>query len=134
MWRQANGKAPYSQGVFYKKPEKLPEMLDNKASFFELDSAVSHTPTTSETLSVKRYKAAFAEIIKTHIASQAVPKQTIVLVSHSDGINPFLAQTNQPEISNPCYCATFAIEFEVGGDGEVSIRKDSAGAEKVYII
>ena len=37
----------------------------------------------------------------------------IVLVSHSDGINPFLKlfAPDQQKLSKPCYCATIAVEL-----------------------
>lgn len=74
MWKQAGGKAPFSQGILYKKRSKLESMLANKASVFEMDTACSHTPSAPESGVSKRYRAAFDEIIAKHIKGQAEQK------------------------------------------------------------
>lgn len=53
-----------------------------------------------------------------------------MIVSHSDGINPFVSMAADRKIKDPCYCATLAIEFEVK-EGRASVRH---GAESVFII
>jgi len=48
-------------------------------------------------------------------AGTAPGKQVISLISHSDGINPFLKTFGWKDapIENPGYCATFCVEIEV---------------------
>jgi len=74
MWKQAGGKAPFSQGIYFKKRSKLESMLAKKASLFEMDTACTHTPKAPESGVSKRYRAAFDEIIDTHIKGQTVLK------------------------------------------------------------
>ena len=57
-----------------------------------------------------------------------------MIVSHSDGINPFLSLVEQSEkIKDPCYCATFAIEFEIK-DGHARVVQSKEKNESVFII
>jgi hypothetical protein len=49
-------------------------MLAKKASVFEMDTACTHSPKAPESGVSKRYRAAFDEIIDTHIKGQTVLK------------------------------------------------------------
>lgn len=47
----------------------------------------------------------------------------MVIISHSDGINPFLSICDkEKKVKDPCYCATFAIELEII-DGQAKVRR-----------
>ena len=102
-------------------------MLGNKASRFVQDQSVNHAPTkTVETTVGNRYKRGFEEIIENHVKTQQSEQQVIVIVSHSDGINPFLSLFQANKIDDPCYCCTIAAELEINPNtGSIQLRQDS---------
>ncbi len=43
------------------------------------------------------------------------------MISHSDGINPFLKLFGGKQVEDPCYCATVAVELNINSSGEVNV-------------
>ena len=128
MWKDAGNKCPHLNGAYYKSTkDALHKMLENKAVRFAQDQSVNHAPTKSaETTAKGRYKRGFEEIIDNHVKTQTTEQQVIVLVSHSDGINPFLALFGANKIDDPCYCCTIAVELEINPNtGSVQLREES---------
>jgi hypothetical protein len=73
-----------------------------------------------------RYVNGFKDIIANHIVNSQVQKQVIILVSHSDGINPFLSiHDANKTIKSPCYCCTICYEVVNKGDDNFKINSCS---------
>lgn len=71
-----------------------------------------------------RYTKAFNNIVNGHFLKGVEEKQVIVLISHSDGINPFLSlQDPDHKIKKVCYCGTLCYELLMNGDNKFEIGK-----------
>ena len=72
----------------------------------------------AESKSSARYTAGFQDIIQKHFLGNlqgASVQQVITLVSHSDGVGPWLdlvAPGQSGKIKNFAYCCTFAVELQ----------------------
>eukprot|EP00347_Sterkiella_histriomuscorum_P023034 403336211 len=109
---------PLTKGTFAKNDQRtlISKYLDQKLGSIVNDEMTQlQKPKFPELKSKSRYIAGFNDIIKNHIVNcNKIDKQVIILVSHSDGINPFLSLNGGDEkIKSPCYCSTLAHEIKV---------------------
>jgi len=69
----------------------------------------------SKSEATERYTAAFKEIAHNYVYGRNDERGVVILVSHSDGINPFLHSFDQSmSIKGPGHCATAVFEFDKG--------------------
>lgn len=123
-WRSAGNKCPFENGAFCKfSPSDLSQHLGGKATNLIVDPLAdpSLIPNQQAESKVKaRYQAGFQDIVQKHFIGQltaesAETQKVIVIVSHSDGISPFLdmfAPGNSLDEGKYAYCCTQAVELK----------------------
>jgi len=105
--------------------DTINEWLENKIGSIKKDKDRAHLfeydGSYVEQSSEERYIRGVQDIVLKHFVQPAKlgaapEKQVITLISHSEGINPFLKMFGWKGayIDNPCYCATFCVELEAG--------------------
>ena len=102
-------------GALTFKPDVLAKRLDDKATNLVWDALADPKLNPSsgpEAKADKRYRDGFKDIVSNHFLKKTEQKCVIVLVSHSDGIPPFI-KTYCPglQMADPGYCATIAVQL-----------------------
>ena len=135
-WSQAGNKCPFRNGALKQfSKEKLFEQLGSKACNLVVDEladqAIAPVNGPESSGGSNRYRAGFRDIVQKHFLGKLDEqaegqKKVIVMVSHSDGITPFMNEyfpSSQEKISKPCYCATLAVELSASSPDKASVEK-----------